>query len=39
MGGIRAEPYAYGSPELAELEAYLTWRANGMKMETRAVRP
>jgi sulfur-oxidizing protein SoxA len=39
IGGIRAEPYPYGSPELVELETYLMWRANGMKLESPAVRP
>jgi L-cysteine S-thiosulfotransferase len=39
MIGVRAEPYAYGSPELVELELYLLWRARGMKLETPAVRP
>jgi sulfur-oxidizing protein SoxA len=37
--GVRAEPYAYGSPEMVELELYLMWRARGMKLETPAVRP
>jgi sulfur-oxidizing protein SoxA len=37
--GIRAEPYAYGSPEFVDLELYLMWRARGMKVETPAVRP
>lgn len=37
--GVRAEPYAYGSPEMVELELYLMTRANGMPMETPAVRP
>jgi sulfur-oxidizing protein SoxA len=37
--GMRAEPYAYGSPELIALEAYLMWRARGMPMESPAVRP
>jgi sulfur-oxidizing protein SoxA len=37
--GIRAEPYAYGSPEFIALEAYLMWRARGMPMESPAVRP
>ncbi len=37
--GIRAEPYAYGAPELVDLELYLMWRARGMKIETPAVRP
>jgi sulfur-oxidizing protein SoxA len=39
MIGMRAEPYAYGSPELIALEAYLMWRARGMPMESPAVRP
>jgi sulfur-oxidizing protein SoxA len=37
--GVRAEPYAYGSKEFAELELYLMWRARGMKLEAPAVRP
>jgi len=37
--GVRAEPYAYGSPELVSLELYLMWRARGMPLETPAVRP
>jgi len=37
--GVRAESYAYGAPELVELELYLMWRARGMKIETPAVRP
>ena len=37
--GMRAEPYAYGSPEFVELELYLMWRARGMPMESPAVRP
>jgi sulfur-oxidizing protein SoxA len=39
MIGMRAEPYAYGAPELIALEAYLMWRARGMPMESPAVRP
>jgi L-cysteine S-thiosulfotransferase len=39
MIGIRASPYAYGSPEYLALEAYLMWRARGMPMESPAVRP
>ena len=39
MIGIRAEPYAFGSPEFIALEAYLMWRARGMPMESPAVRP
>jgi sulfur-oxidizing protein SoxA len=37
--GMRAEPYAYGSPEYVDLELYLMWRARGMTVETPAVRP
>ncbi len=36
---MRAEAYAYGSPELVDLELYLMWRALEMKIETPAVRP
>ena len=39
LTGLRAESYPYGAPELVDLELYLMWRANGMKMETPAVRP
>jgi sulfur-oxidizing protein SoxA len=39
MTGVRAEPYAYGSPEFVNLEMFLMWRARGMKLETPAVRP
>jgi sulfur-oxidizing protein SoxA len=39
MIGVRAEPYAYGSPEFVALEAYLMSRASGMSMEAPAVRP
>jgi L-cysteine S-thiosulfotransferase len=37
--GVRAEPFAADGLELAELELYLGWRANGLKVETPAVRP
>ena len=37
--GVRAEPFAPDGLELAELELYLGWRANGLKVETPAVRP
>ena len=37
--GMRAEPYPYGAPEYVALELYLARRADGMKMETPAVRP
>jgi len=39
MSGVRAEPYAYGSPEFVALELYLMQRAAGMMVETPAVRP
>ncbi|MCF8210473.1 MAG: sulfur oxidation c-type cytochrome SoxA [Rhodoferax sp.] len=37
--GVRAEPYAYGAPELVELELYLAERARGMPLESPGVRP
>ncbi len=37
--GIRAEPFDPDAPELVALEFYLGWRANGLKVETPAVRP
>jgi sulfur-oxidizing protein SoxA len=39
MSGVRAEPFAYGSAELVELELYLAQRAVGLRIETPAVRP
>jgi L-cysteine S-thiosulfotransferase len=39
MIGMRAESYAYGSPEFIALETFLMWRARGMAMESPAVRP
>lgn len=39
MNGVRAEPFAYGSPEFTELELYLATRAAGMRLEAPAVRP
>jgi len=39
MIGIRAQPYDYGAPELVQLELYLMSRAQGMPIETPAVRP
>ena len=39
MIGARAEAYDYGAAELVELELYLMSRANGMPIETPAVRP
>jgi sulfur-oxidizing protein SoxA len=39
MVGVRAEPFAYGSPEFIAIEAYLMDRARGMALETPAIRP
>ena len=39
MTGVRAEPLAQDSVEMAELELYLAARAMGMTLETPAVRP
>jgi len=36
--GVRAEPFASGSPELVNLELYLAWRVQGLAVETPAVR-
>jgi sulfur-oxidizing protein SoxA len=35
---IRAEPYPWGSLENIALELYATWRANGLRVESPAVR-
>ena len=39
MSGVRAEPFAFDSKEIVDLELYLMWRARGMALETPAVRP
>ena len=39
VSAVRAEQYAYGSPELLALELYLMRRANGMQIESPGVRP
>ncbi len=39
LSGMRAESYAYGAPELVDLELYLMRRAKGLAVETPAVRP
>jgi sulfur-oxidizing protein SoxA len=39
MIGMRAEPFAYDSPEYVDLEAYLMERAKGMTVDAPAVRP
>jgi sulfur-oxidizing protein SoxA len=36
--GVRAEPFPSGAPELLALELYLAWRAEGLPIETPAVR-
>lgn len=37
--GVRAEPFAPDGSELTNLALYLGWRANGLPVETPAVRP
>lgn len=39
MTGVRAEPFAPESPDLVDLEFYLAQRADGLAVETPAVRP
>jgi L-cysteine S-thiosulfotransferase len=39
MIGMRAESYAFDSPEFIALETYLMWRARGLPLESPAVRP
>jgi len=39
VSAVRAEQYAYGSPELLALELYLMRRATGMQVESPGVRP
>jgi sulfur-oxidizing protein SoxA len=39
MVGMRAEPYPHGSPEQVAVELYLMQRAEGLPIETPAVRP
>jgi len=39
MIGVRAEPFAFDSTEIKQLEAFLMWRARGMLIETPGVRP
>ena len=38
MFGLHAEPPPYGSEAMLELELFLSWRANGLPIETPAVR-
>lgn len=39
MSGVRARQFDYGSPEMAQLELFLMWRARGMPLESPGVRP
>jgi sulfur-oxidizing protein SoxA len=39
MSGVRAQQFEYGSPELAQLELFLAWRARGLPLESPGVRP
>lgn len=39
MTGIRAEPFAWDSTEILELESYLAARAAGMRLDAPGVRP
>ncbi|QUS40461.1 sulfur oxidation c-type cytochrome SoxA [Tardiphaga alba] len=39
MTGVRAQPYANDSEELINLQLYLASRANGLAVETPAIRP
>jgi L-cysteine S-thiosulfotransferase len=39
LTGVRAESFAYGDPDLINLELYLRERATGLNMEIPAVRP
>lgn len=38
LGFMRAQPIAVDSPELLALELYMGWRANGLPLETPAIR-
>lgn len=39
MSGVRAQPYAYDTIEMLELELYLAQRAQGLPLESPGVRP
>jgi sulfur-oxidizing protein SoxA len=39
MSGVRAQQFEYGSPEMAQLELFLAWRARGLPLESPGVRP
>jgi L-cysteine S-thiosulfotransferase len=38
LSGVRAEMLPYGAPEYLDLELFLAWRAQGLKIESPAVR-
>jgi L-cysteine S-thiosulfotransferase len=38
LSGVRAEMLPYGAPEYLDLELFLAWRAQGLKLETPGVR-
>jgi L-cysteine S-thiosulfotransferase len=38
LSGVRAEMLPYGSPEYLDLELFLAWRAQGLRIETPGVR-
>ena len=37
--GVRAQPFDFGAPEFVDIELFLMQRAQGLKMDTPAVRP
>lgn len=39
MSGVRAQQFEYGSAEMAQLELFLMWRAQGLPLESPGVRP
>lgn len=39
MSGVRAQQFDYGSPEMAQLELFMMWRARGLPLESPGVRP
>ena len=39
LTGVRAEPFPPDAPELTALALFLAWRADGLLVETPAVRP
>jgi sulfur-oxidizing protein SoxA len=37
--GVRAQPFEFGAPEFVDIELFLMQRAQGLEMDTPAVRP